>query len=130
MVKQTPITASAQKVKGSRRARTLAGLTTKKTNPKPKRVSQVLKGMSSAALRNRVLKGILKRPARTTMQLKLRKKGAPRVKWADRLIQGEVPMGKLQFEELIPHVKIAADPVLPKQPKLDTPKIEAMFEEV
>ena len=117
MVKHTPITASAKKVKGSRRARTLAGLTTKKPKSKPKRVSQVLKG-------------ILKRPARTAMQQKLRKKVARRVKWKDRLIQGEVPMGQLHFEELIPHVKIAKDPVLPKAPKLDTPKIEAMFEEI
>ncbi len=108
-----------KKVKGSRRAKRLAGLTTMKPKPTKKRVSQVLKPRS-----------ILKRPARTAMQRKLRKKVARRVTWADRKIQGEVPMGKLHFEELMPHLEIAADPVLPKQPKLDTPKIEAMFEEV
>jgi len=116
---------------GSRRARRLAGITTKKPHDAKKKVSQVLKSMSSAALRNRILKGILKRPARTAMQRKLRKKGAPRVKWDDRLIQGEVPMNLGGFHEVIPHLKIAADPVLPPEPKRpDTPAIESLFEEV
>lgn len=116
---------------GSRRARRLAGVTTKKPKATKKKLSQVLKSMSSAALRNRILKGILKRPARTAMQQKLRKKGAPRVRWGDRRIQGEVPMNLDGFHELIPHVKIAADPVLPKEPtRPDTPTIESQFEEI
>lgn len=116
MVKHAPISASAQKVKGSRRARTLAGLTTKKSRPKRYTVEQVLKG-------------ILKRPTRQRTKLG-RKKHAPRVRWGDRLIQGEVPMKLDGFQELIPHLKIAADTVLPPEKKLDTPKIAAMFEEI
>tara|TARA_B100000963_G_scaffold319147_1_gene300764 strand:- start:92 stop:415 length:324 start_codon:yes stop_codon:yes gene_type:complete len=103
-------------VYGSRRARKLAGLTTKKPAPKRYTVEQILKG-------------ILKRPARPRTKAR-RKKLAPRVKWADRVIQGKIPMKLDGFQELIPHLKIAADPVLPPEPKLDTPKIEAMFEKI
>ena len=95
---------------GTARARKLAGLTTKKPKSAKKKVSQVLKSMSRAQLRNRVIKGILKRPARTAKQQELRKRGAPRVKWADRKVQGEIPMKKLQFSELIPHAKLSSDP--------------------
>ena len=116
MVKHAPNSASAQKVKGSRRARSLAGLTTKKSKPKRYTVEQILKG-------------ILKRPARPSTKAR-RKKLAPRVKWADRVVQGNIPMKLDGFQELIPHLKIAADPVLPPEPKLNTPKIEAMFEEI
>ena len=112
---------------GSRRARKLAGLTTKKPKSAKPKVSQVLKSMSNAQIRN--IKGILKRPARQSTKAR-RKKTAPRVKWADRVMQGKIPMGEIQFNEIIPHLKIAADPVLPPEPKLDTPRIEAMFEEI
>tara|TARA_Y100000992_G_C21211233_1_gene465558 strand:+ start:258 stop:620 length:363 start_codon:yes stop_codon:yes gene_type:complete len=114
---------------GSRRARKLAGLTTKKPKPAKAKVSQVLKSMSNAQLRNRIIKGILKRPARKRTKAR-RKKTAPRVKWADRVMQGKIPIEEIQFNEIIPHLKIAADPVLPPEPKLDTPRIEAMFEEI
>ena len=110
---------------GSRRARKLAGLTTKKPKSAKPKVSQVLKSMSNS----HNIKGILKRPARKRTKAR-RKKTAPRVKWADRVMQGKIPIGEIQFNEIIPHLKIAADPVLPPEPKLDTPRIEAMFEEI